>query len=328
MWPTMVQSQSTTNRKSKARELLDWAREEEENDGLRALVGDADSSRDLSDGDSEIYTFDNPMLKPPGAGADKKSRMQKEMEELERWLEDDEAVHADEDPWANIAANARTLTDLLAMTTSPLDIERPQPWTNNEAGLEMPPHSGFDDDFTVFVSAPAVSISGRSTPSASFDMDRLEPMHTGASYRSLGSVSDFGEVRAEDEDDIDLPSEAEIKATSSRIFGSSLLPRPPPLNRTATARPVSPAQQTAKPFSSSTSFSSSDGHASDDENSEEGDYEVGNFDLSRVLSALQNMKEEISGMDNEDERRKAAARAALGLVYGLERHDAEEARPM
>jgi hypothetical protein len=32
------------------------------------------------------------------------------------------------------------------------------------------------------------------------------------------------------------------------------------------------------------------------------------------------MKEEISGMESEEERRRAAARAALGLVYGLERH--------
>jgi len=50
---------------------------------------------------------------------------------------------------------------------------------------------------------------------------------------------------------------------------------------------------------------------------------MGNFDLSRVLNALQTMKEEISGMDDEDARRKAAARAALGLVYGLERQDSE-----
>ena len=48
------------------------------------------------------------------------------------------------------------------------------------------------------------------------------------------------------------------------------------------------------------------------------DYEMAPFDLSRVMSALQGMKEEIAGMENEDERRKAAAKVALGLVYGLE----------
>jgi len=52
------------------------------------------------------------------------------------------------------------------------------------------------------------------------------------------------------------------------------------------------------------------------QNLEEGG--AGTFDLSQVLSALQAMKEEIAGISDEGERRKAAARAALGLVAGLE----------
>jgi hypothetical protein len=197
------------------------------------------------------------------------------------------------------------------MTTSPLGMDSPQaitmPWTAMESVSESQTtqQSGFDDDFTVFVSAPAgpSTTSGRSTPNLSFDSDMLDPVHTGASYRSLGSVSDFGDHKDED----DLPSEAEIQATSARIFGPTL--------SSLTPTPLSPSQPT--PFSTSTSFSHSDdgGHVSEDGE----DYEVGNFDLSRVLNALQTMKEEISGMENEDERRKAAARAALGLVYGLER---------
>ena len=59
-------------------------------------------------------------------------------------------------------------------------------------------------------------------------------------------------------------------------------------------------------------------------NSEDDDFELGAFDLSRVLSALQGMKEEIAGMSDEDERRKAAARVALGLVYGLRKEDERE----
>ena len=49
----------------------------------------------------------------------------------------------------------------------------------------------------------------------------------------------------------------------------------------------------------------------------EADESFAAFDLSRVFSSLQGMKEEIAGMENEDERRRAAARVALGLVYGL-----------
>ena len=294
MWPSMIQSQQTQNRKSKARELLDWAREEEEDDGLRALVME-----------SQI---------PGGGSGDKKSRMQREMEELERWLEGEEELRAtDGDPWVNVSTTGN-LVDPLGMTTSPMGMDSPQaitmPWTAMESVSESQTtqQSGFDDDFTVFVSAPA-GPSGRSTPNVSFDSDMLDPVHTGASYRSLGSVSDFGDHRDED----DLPSEAEIQATSARIFG-------PTLSSSASLTPTStshPAPLSPSPFSTSTSFSHSDdgGHKSEDEE----DYEVGNFDLSRVLNALQTMKEEISGMENEDERRKAAARAALGLVYGLER---------
>jgi hypothetical protein len=262
--------------------------------------------------------------------------MQREMEELERWLEEEETLRASGDPWINISAvediGSKSIVDPLAMTTSPMGMDSPHttPW----AGVwETPQQSGFDDDFTVFVSAPATaagpsgsSTSGRSTPNASFDSDRLDPVHTGASYRSLGSVSDFGDHRVDDEDDLDLPSEAEIQTTSARIFGPSLsasssIVRPPMLTPTSQPAPLlSPSQRTTTAFSTSTSFSHSEG----DESEDGGDYEVGNFDLSRVLNALQNMKEEISGMENEDERRKAAARAALGLVYGLEKQGADD----
>ncbi|THG99596.1 hypothetical protein EW026_g2774 [Hermanssonia centrifuga] len=77
MWPSLVQSAATSARKSRARELLDWARVEEADDGLRALI----SSND--DKEHEVGS----------SGADaapKKSRMQREMDELEKWLEEDD----------------------------------------------------------------------------------------------------------------------------------------------------------------------------------------------------------------------------------------------
>ena len=338
MWPSMVQSQDTRDRKSKARELLDWAREEEADDGFRALV-DPDSS-----------TVDHNATPIHGAGAihsvsaDKKSRMQREMDELERWLEEEEKLRASEDPWINTSAadnyesEKDTLIDPLGMTTSPMGMYSPvAPWTGMELVSDIPQQSGFDDDFTVFVSAPATSTtvagpsrSGRSTPNASFDSDMLDPMHTGASYASLGSVSDFGDHRTDDGDDSGLPTDAEIQATSTRIFGSTLsptsassrTPNPTHMSTAQPAPPLSPSQLTA--FSTSTSFAHSNEHQFEDE----GDFNVGNFDLSRVLNALQNMKEEIAGMEDEEERRKAAARAALGLVYGLERQGDDDGGPL
>ncbi|KAF7985561.1 hypothetical protein HWV62_3825 [Athelia sp. TMB] len=319
MWPTMVQSQATTARKSRARELLDWARDEEEDDGLRALV-------DPIDEDNDTTVASSPLV-------DKgiKSRMQREMEELERWLEDEEALRATEDPWI-LPSNEQSHEDPLGIAESPLGLRPPtgsiSAWVSHTG--ESSASSGFDDDFTVFVSAPPAESrmpqpvvevpSGRSTP----DTDLLNPMHTGASYRSLGSVSDFGgNISTEDplDDDEGLPSEEEIQATSARIFGSSLAPNSLPhsaVPRASAGRAISPSQvtPTAASFPDSAAFFA----GSEDEDE---DYEMGNFDLSRVLNALQSMKEEISGMDDEQARRKAAARAALGLVYGLERQDSE-----
>ncbi|KDR82914.1 hypothetical protein GALMADRAFT_238566 [Galerina marginata CBS 339.88] len=48
------------------------------------------------------------------------------------------------------------------------------------------------------------------------------------------------------------------------------------------------------------------------------------FDLERVLHSLQAFRSEISGMEDEDEKRRMAARVALGLVYGLEGMDDDD----
>jgi hypothetical protein len=312
MWPSMVQTHGTRDRKSRTRDLLDWARQEGD-DGLL---------------DSDSSTADHTSSSITGVGANQKGRIQREIEELERWLEEDEVPRVSDQPWITVSSTddvgSHLLIDPLGMTTSPMGLNSPYttPWTGMELVSETThQQSGFDDDFTVFVSAPAAAgPSGRSTPNTSLDSDMLDPMHTGASYTSLASVSDFGDRGAEEEEeDPDLPSEAEIQATSARIFGPTLSPTSYPANRT---RP--PTQSQSQPTAtSSTSFT----HPNELPEEETG-YEVGNFDLSRVLNALQNMKEEISGMENEDERRKAAAKAALGLVYGLERQKDDDGGPL
>jgi hypothetical protein len=78
----------------------------------------------------------------------------------------------------------------------------------------------FDDDFFAdYVSAPAVHHQG-----GSLDVEGVEALHTGASYATLGSVSNFDGEGSEPEDG--LPSQEEICATSERIFGSA----PPPMS--------------------------------------------------------------------------------------------------
>jgi hypothetical protein len=215
------------------------------------------------------------------------------MAELERWLEEDLDLRPssrnaiEEDPW--ITNRVKSTADLI-MSSSPTDLEGAH-------------RSGFDDDFTAFVSAPPDGGGGRDSFDDSFDSDRIAPVHASASYASLGS--DFGGEDEEDDGDDEegLPSQEEIQATYARIFGPNLQsPRTP----TANGLSVASSSATNRNTSSTTHDPISDS-------------DVSAFDLTRVLGSLEGMKAEIAGMSDEQERRKAAAKVALGLVYGLER---------
>ncbi len=81
--------------------------------------------------------------------------------------------------------------------------------------------------------------------------------------------------------DPSLPTPSEILQTSRRIFGPSYPQDPSTISPTSTA-------------------------------------ESRQLDLTSIFDSLQNMKEEIALIEDEDERRKAAARVALGVVWGLE----------
>lgn len=218
----------------------------------------------------------------------------KQHEALARWLEEDDGVSSREDPW-------RSAADSAAVSTSPTGMDAPQS-VSPDGGNEF----GFDDDFTVFVSAPvAAEMEGQGDEDFgddSFDSPtRLGIPDASPLYLSLGSALDLREVDEEkaepaNEDDEDLPTDAEIEAMSSRIFGG-------PMRGKATAESKSHAPMPdAVPLD-----------AGGDE-----EYDMAPFDLSRVMSALEGMKAEIASMEDEGERRKAAAKVALGLVYGLE----------
>ncbi|KAL1742262.1 hypothetical protein HDZ31DRAFT_43612 [Schizophyllum fasciatum] len=294
----------------------------------------------------------SPLYPPPTPDA---HRLHREMAALERWLETDD-FDFDDDPWRFGASAGGAAGGV----SSPLSEESLSafgartPGAAQTAGAGQSP-AGFDDDFTVFVSAPPQEArdaprpdpdtsfeshaSLESTADASFasqasftahtsfdapfpfpfDSTRsrsnsLAPHAAGPFYHSLGSVSDFGDeqlpgahdtsaqdthdasvhgahdVLPSDDEDEDLPSRAEIREASARIFG-------PPSGAHA-----QPTTSSADPSSGADPSSPSPAP----------------FDLSRVLDALQGMKAEIAGMADEGERRRAAARVALGLVYGLE----------
>jgi hypothetical protein len=204
----------------------------------------------------------------------------KELAMLERWLDDDD------ENLSSVADDERNLRNL--SKSSPL------------AG-------GFDDDFAEFVTAqPAASGSSHEPTLASTSTLPLFELHDvdGSSSSIVTSFSptyDFDAPRSplptralhpvklqndldqsstvdDDDDEVTLPSRPEVLSTSARIFGSATGTVP---------------------------------------ETEDVDDDGPVFDLNRVLASLEGMKAEIAGIEDENERRQAAARVALGLVHGL-----------
>lgn len=211
MWPTMVRSQPLSK--------------------SRAAISSTEGT------DSDLLS-----LLP----SSNKSRLQREMEALEKWLEDDVDLEETNPP-------KRDEDDPWSFPPGPSSSSKVVTGEDSKASVAH----GFDDDFSEFVSAPPAESS---PPQGAADEDV----------------------------DSELPSQSEVREASERIFRGS-----------------APAESGASP-----------GLFSQGED-EEGSASSA-FDLSHVLSALQGMKEEIAAIPDERERRKAAAKVALGLVYGLE----------
>lgn len=287
------------------------------------------------------------------------NEMHKQFEAFERWLDEDTSVTDAEtgepaaardydamDPWSTVVTPGNTTPHALSDA--------------NSGSGRSTPRSGFDDDFTSFISAPPTTSpqdslqdelhdtspcasrsfsstfsfdSATSTPvleGTSFDASLLTPgnasFSNGVSYRSLGSVSDFGDVDADapsyertsaadenEDNDAELPTKAEILETSRRIFGTAPVATSP----TDTAGSTTGQCQSSKASLLSTENDNLD-FLVEECSRENGDTDLGKFDLQGIFNALQGLKEEIAGMPDDKEKRKAAARVALGLVYGLD----------
>ncbi|KAG9052153.1 hypothetical protein FS842_010408 [Serendipita sp. 407] len=173
-------------------------------------------------------------------------------------------------------------------------LEHDDPWPRSDASKSSGPGE-FDDDFANFVSAPARDEKEEEAnpKQSAFDTPVLsDPKQDGdKTGTEIDEEDDEGKFDFDfpnDDDykellDDEMPSSEEILKTSQRIFGRSFASRESP-----------------------------------DGEGEDNDDDPGDFDLGSIMGALQNMKEEIAGISNEEEKRKAAARVALGLVWGLE----------
>ncbi|KAI9443148.1 hypothetical protein H4582DRAFT_2095767 [Lactarius indigo] len=245
-----------------------------------------------------------------GAPLTRASRMQREMATLERWLIENEEMHEAElaEP---ISLSPTGIDDdddvedaprVLAVRATSGD-----PWLSHNSSTTQRDGAtpGFDDDFSAFVSAPAVSVSpvaatagyAYATASASefslattrvhglLDTTSAAPMllpsHTGGSYRSLRSgTSGF----PSDIDDL-----AGYEALDDR--GSFFSPEHEFEDPDADPRtPVGRGERVGL----------TDARAP--------------FDLADILASLQTMREDVAGIEDEAQRRAATARFASEFV--------------
>ena len=162
----------------------------------------------------------------------------------------------------------------------------------NSSSSNGQPHdpARFDDDFSDFVSAPVPVPETTDTTSKNSTSEVIS---------ETGSSQDRDDLEDELFNDDFFPTDQEILMTSIRIFG-----------------PHFPSQRAG---SSRSARADDEGRTHQD--SDEGEVNASgdeDFDLSRIMGALQGLKEEISGIENEEVKRRMAAKVAMGLLYGLE----------
>ncbi|KAI0304478.1 hypothetical protein B0F90DRAFT_1706129 [Multifurca ochricompacta] len=275
MWPSMVREHDNGRRKSQAPTLLDF-------DVLRTEEGTLVS---LMEADAAYH----------GAPLTRANRAQKEMAALERWLIENEELYEAE------------------FDVSRVHVPGGDPWVSSHSTSSVAQHdgptSGFDDDFSAFVSAPpAVSVNSAAaaatltvTPTTSapttastpgfatvqpahtlLDALTLLPSHTGGSFRSLRSgTSGF----ISDVDDHMGYEALDDRSTSApereHEFGDDEDPRTPVSQRTHERAGLNEIP----------------------------------FDLTNILSVLQTMREDVAGIEDEAQRRATTARFASEFVF-------------
>ena len=225
-----------------------------------------------------------------------------------------------DDPWAASTTSNPTSTSTQTQTQT-----QSTALASHSISITTPRSSGFDDDFSAFVSAPAVSITGdtaataKTTPASTTasasepiaDMTRrlytqtqlLLPSHTGGSIRSIRSA--MSDLSIGD----DLGVDGGYEALDDISNGS--------LN-------FSPEHGRDVDIDDGDPCSSIRGQRSGDLPASLGDVP---FDLPDILTALQTVREDVAGISDEAERRATTARFASEFVYkrmGVDDRDGDE----
>jgi hypothetical protein len=329
MWPTMVRERGNSHggggrgkRKSQLRpSLVDF------DDVLRAEDGEMPVEEETLAALMEADAAD------VGVPLTRVSRMHREMQALERWLVENEEMHEaefgrtgiDEEDDADAGEDDYEEEDddddggggappsLQAPVPNVRAPSGDDPWAAASSASKAPhstatPSSGFDDDFSAFVSAPPAlpgpfpgPVCGLAVTSHhphTLSPTLLKPSHTGGSFRSLRSaVSDvdigdevgYGYEALDDHSSLNFSPEHEHERM--RMFDVNSDPR------TSTGRRF--GGQTA---------------------------DLGDepFDLTNILGTLQTMREDMAGIENEEERKAATARFASEFVFKRMGMDEEE----
>ena len=251
-----------------------------------------------------------------GAPLTRASRMQKEMATLERWLIENEELHeaelgksislspTDIDEDGDDDENDDDDDDDDALQVPAVRTMSGDPWLShdNRGSLTTQREGatpGFDDDFSVFVSAPAVSSSAASTSKVMFGapgahglLDAPAPMilpsHTGGSYRSLRSVpSGFPSDVDDDHAGYEALDDRSSFFSPEHEFGETEAETD---LRTPVGRLLGGEQVGLSDASEP-------------------------FDLTNILASLRTMREDVSGIEDEAQRRATTARFASEFVF-------------
>jgi hypothetical protein len=330
MWPTMVRREQNGSGERKARlqpSLFDF-------DDVRRAENEGEE-----DEEATLAALMAADAADHGLPLTRASRMQREMQTLERWLVENEEMHEaefghgtgtdddeedeskdDDDDNDKDGGGDAPLSSLQAPV---LDIRAPSkdddPWVASSASNPTPSTaqqrstaapssgSGFDDDFSAFVSAPpAISFPVRGPTSAwapstsgsiiaparpphDVSQSLLKPSYTGGSFRSPRSAAsdvDFG--------DDDLGYEA-LDDRSSLNFS-----------------PEHEHDRGARAFDGDAEPSTSTSQRFGGRAAGLGDVP---FDLTNILSTLDTMREDMAGIEDEGERRARTARFASEFVF-------------
>jgi hypothetical protein len=244
------------------------------------------------------------------------NRMQKEMATLERWLIENEELHEAE-LGESISLSPTGIDDEEededesdddgddddALQVPALRTMSGDPWLSHDSSV--PPSTqrdasapGFDDDFSTFVSVPAVSVSSTaSAPAPEFTLaspgaqglldastPTLLPSHTGGSYRSLRSAtSGFPSDVDDDRAGYEALDDRSSFFSPEHEFGEAAAAE---ADRTPVGRRLGGERVDAS----------------------------SPFDLTDILASLQTMREDVAGIEDEAQRRATTARFASEFV--------------